>query len=309
MATILIPPGMGDSYWSLTVLESLKKVEKLDSLDVYIYDIGDGLSRAIDYVRRHPFLDSVQYTDSSVYRMKHEDYFMKEQLSGDLRFSIIKDFKGFDYLVWFNGLMDRAVPVIEVFPEYKVNWYPRMTSSKKEDDYGKWARDKLGDYILASFTTRGHYAHWANVVSLKKWYGILLEIHRKTGCKIILTGRGWDIKDHKTMESYDKDKIFYNLTSQTSVDQLFGLIKNARAYIGYQMGNTMMSVLFHKQTFVIYNRYEHYPKDTAKVLNHQFHPDFYFRTLPPDTLNVYQTPIFIDENFNPDQIINHEVFS
>ncbi len=308
MAKILVPSGMGDIYWILTKMESFKEVEKLDRLDFYIYDTGDGLGRSVEFVKRFKIADSVQFTPSNIKRITHNLDFMKEQFHGDYRYAILKPFYEYDYLIWFNNLMVRGIPLDIAFPQYKVNWYPEMFFSGKEDSYGKRAKREIGDYVIVYFTSRGHYASWFEHVSMEQWYNILLRIHKKTGCKMVLTGKHWDTNDHDKLKSFDVDEIFYDLTDKTSVDQLFGLIKNARAYIGFQAGNAMMSVIFHIPTFVIYNRYNHFNSQVVKGVG-QIHKDFYSYSLPPDTLYKYQFPIFVDENFSESAIIDHPVFS
>lgn len=308
MATILVPPGIGDLYWVLTKLESFKKVEGLDSLDLRIFDSGDGSARSLDYAKRHLFLDSVEYTSSDIQLMLYDDPHMKEQFFGDYNTAVIKDFRGFNYLFWLNACMIRGIDLYTVRPEYEVNWYPEMSISHVENEYGRWAKREFGDYILAWFTTRGHYAHWSKLVTFDQWRNMLLEIHKKTGYKILLTGMPWDREDNKNLKGSGNDSIFIDLTGGTTTDQLFGLIKNAKASIGHQAGNMMMSVIFHKPTFIIYNRYQHYPPSATKYWG-QFHPDFYKYTLPPNTLNKFQFPIFIDQGCDFKTIINHKVFN
>ncbi len=291
MATILLPEGLGDIYWALTILESFKRVEKLGRLDIVIFGPDLASRRSLDYVKRFEMVDSVCYSDLS-YHLDMEGEDRWNQFHGDYRKAIIKDYGGFDYFIFPNGLMFRGISMEKAFPEYEVDWYPKMRRSLEEEEYGRKAKEKFGDYILVFFSNSGDYKHWEDLFSVSQWYDLLLKIKEKTGCELLLTGREWDFSGQADIRAIDKDNILKDITGETSVNQLLGLIKNAKAFIGVKAGNTMISVILHTPTFMFYNK-----KEFAMPgrIEGQIHPNFHKISLPPDTRGKYHFPIFVDD--------------
>ncbi len=299
MATILVPEGLGDIYWALTILESFKKTEKLDKLDLVIFGPDLNTRRSLDYVKRFKIVDSVCYSNLS-YHINMEGQDRWDQFHGDCRKAIIKDYDGFDYFIFPNSLMFRGISMEKAFPEYKVDWYPKMRQSFEEKEYGSQMKKKFGDYILVFFSNSGDYKHWGDLFSVSQWYDLLIKIKEMTGCQLLLTGREWDFSGQADLRSVDKYNILKDITGETSVNQLLGLIKNAKAFIGMKAGNTMLSVIEHTPTFMFYNK-----KEFAMPgrIEGQIHPDFHKISLPPDTRGKWHFPIFVDD-YREDDILD-----
>lgn len=300
MTTILVPPGIGDVYWILTMLKSFREKNNLDSIHIYVYNPDPAFARSVDYITRHSFVDSAQYADPNL-RIEATGKVRTAQFHGDIRAAITPNFMGFDYFISMQALFFRGELVGDVFPEYEIDWYPEMVPSKLEDDFKIMAQNNYGDYFLIHITSRGHYAHWLKYISRQKWYDLFLKIYETKGWRPVLTGKGWSVEDNDAMKALDSSDIFIDLTNQTNLTEFFGLIKGTKTFIGFQQGDLMMAALWGIPTFMIYHKESYFP---GIPWEGQISSSFYKISLPPDTLDVTQFPIFVDEGFEENYIFD-----
>ena len=66
--TILLPPGIGDIYWTMCILEDFLKQNDFEKPDVYIMSIGDKRDRSIDYIKMFPFVNVIDYYHGTAWK-------------------------------------------------------------------------------------------------------------------------------------------------------------------------------------------------------------------------------------------------
>ena len=81
---------------------------------------------------------------------------------------------------------------------------------------------------------------------------VLREI-KELGFEIVFMGAKWD---HGHLPSILAGAIGgVDLTGQTSIDQMFGLLRGSRGVIGWPAGNTIMATVLQKETLLFWNSY------------------------------------------------------
>jgi len=227
---ILYPPGIGDSYWSIVKTQALLKREKLDIPDIYIAcpreKEFDGHKRAFPFIEMFPFLNSTNETfdnsDSKSRGIWNEAYKYKGR-------TIFKDILGFDYFVSYNGHLRYGEQMEEIDSDLECNWFPPIFVSLEQERFKSKCIQKYGKYIVFYFVFQGTYAYWTKEFSVESVIQAIKEITMKTNYTPIFAGAIWDNKrdDHLSLVRQSIPNCV-DLTGQTTVPQLFGLLKGVR---------------------------------------------------------------------------------
>ena len=270
---ILVPPGIGDIYWSMTKIQSFCEVNKLGMPDVFIMSptsLGGSKDRSIDYVRRIPFVNAAGYrTWSSKGPVWKEAYAQCGR-------TIFKDVVKCDYFISYNGVMRFGHSIDQHDLEYTTDWFPPMHQDLEERRYGKLLRDEIGPYYVSYFIPHGMYLKWLNEFSISQVSETNRLLYQRTKQKSILIGAKWDANTgmHKQLIKDDEgSEIYHDLTGKTSLSQCFSLLRNAQATIGFPSGITIMSAAFRKPTVMLWNDF--------------FPEQFHWRSCPPQSRDVW----------------------
>jgi len=281
--SVLLPPGMGDIYWVMCIIEDLLKVEGADALDASISSAPGGKDRSIDYVKMISFIHTVDYYkwDSARSRIWQETC-----TSGGR--GVFRGIEGFDYLICLNGHLEGGKRIEDT--GYKVNYYPPLVLDQAGLDFGKDIKRQIGPYVVAFVADHSFYQRWLRGLPPDQLYAIFKGIREKIGCRVILTGASWD---HSILNNYllalnEGNGPLVNLIGKTSMSQLFGLFKASEGCIGHAAGNTIMSVVLRKPTVIIWNKY--------------FGKKFWRNTCPPDSYGKWYLAADSDEHSSEDVI-------
>ncbi len=286
--SIMVPPGIGDAFWSLIKIKSFCEKNNLGIPDVFISSNGRR-DRSYEFVKMFPFVNSAGYSQQS-----HKDPIFKEAYTQDGR-TIFDDVKelGVDYFIAYNGITRYGRSIDEVDTEFTTDWFPDMFESLEQRAYGINFHQRHGNYIVAYFVDHGMYKHWLKEFDIFKIAEVLWHIYKETGCKIVLLGAGWDkggINDALTSEDFTSDHIV-DLTGKTTLEEAFAVLKLSDGCIGYPSGLTIMSTVFRKPTYLLWNNY--------------FCDEFFWTACPPqargfwyDTINTEDaTPCEVIDDF------------
>ncbi len=261
---ILVPPGIGDIYWSMVKIRSFCEKNKLGIPDVYISSFDKSKDRSIEYVKRIPFVKAAGYVhhkgDSPDWRAVWTEAYH------DCGRTIYENVEGCDYFIAYNGILRHGKSIADCDTEYDCEWHPPMFYDLEQEQYGKDLIEKYGEYFVGYFVPHGMYKKWLTQfppASIKK---CLSEIHKTTKNPILLSGASWD----KGAMKLDAPGIIEDLIGKTTFPQLQALLKNAKGVIGFPSGLTFMSVLLGAPTFCFWN---HYFSNT----------NFWWESVPPDT--------------------------
>lgn len=260
--TILLPPGIGDSYWSLVKLQGLMKLYGWgDVVDVFIEDAKDR-NRAADWVLRAAFV-SLQGT-----RPRRFSRAAFNEAYGQPGRAVMPDVEGCDYLVSFNGNLDAGLSLDEVEPDAKPNWRYPMWRSKEEDAFEAECRADFGPYVVAYFIEQGYYHQWVSHFGRGDIAAALSDLARDR--TIVLMGAKWDVGSTGVKVSDRIAGRVVDLTGQTDVAQMLGLLRGADGILGFPAGNTVVGAALRRPTVLLHHK--------------RFPEPFWVNTVPPDVV-------------------------
>jgi len=286
--TVLVPPGMGDAYWSIVKVQSFMESigrggEVVDvSVACNVDRQYNGHKRAFPFIELFPFLNSTGETFNT-------DKYPKEiwlEAYRDAGRTIFEGICDRDYFLSWNGQLGNGNDLEKVDPEIKCNWIPPMFESLEQMNYEKEAKEKYGKYIIFYFLFHGHYNRWQEEFNKKQMENSVNLICKQTGCKAVFVGAEWDKNFQDQSDVINRiaklsDFKSYDLRGKTSTQELFGLIKGSEVVVGYPSGLTIMSTVLKQKTVIIWNDY--------------YNKDFMWNSCPPE---VREKTYFVENTKN-----------
>lgn len=271
--TVLVPPGIGDSYWSIIKLQAFLEREGLDIPDICVASPREkkfqGHKRAFPFIEMFPFLNSTGIT----YGTTGEDRSIWKEAYAQEGRTIFRDVVNCDYFVSYNGHLRVGKQMEKIDSDLECNWFPPMFVSIEQENFRKTSIERYGKYILFYFVFQGTYSHWTKEFPVDEVIKSVKEIAQATKCIPIFTGAQWDAEDSTLIQIKNKLREesfdFVDLVGKTNVDQLFGLIKGSQMLIGYPSGLSIMSAVLKTKTLIIWNDY--------------YNRDFAWYACPPET--------------------------
>lgn len=253
--SVLLPPGIGDSYWTLTKVPGLLKREGADIADVYIQDMNP--RRTDPYIRNVSFASFKDYREIPPYHA-----LLNEAYRSDARTIFPGEF-GVDFFMSYNGVLTYGGRKLEdVDAELGTEWRPRTHMSKEALEIRKQATAD-GPYVVAYFIEHGMYRRWLAQFPEVRIVQTL-KLLKNRGYRVLVVGAMWD----SATISSRLGRRFTDLVGQTSFDQLYGLISGASAVVGFPSGATLIGPALNVPTVLIWNRF--------------FNQNFWVNCVPPD---------------------------
>jgi len=258
---ILVPAGIGDSYWVLVKLPGFLKAHGLEMPDLWVQDMGPK--------RTEPFLKTVPFVHSAGYKVSHRDRIFHEAYMTDGR-TVFPGVLGVDYFIAYNGILRAGKSLAEVDPQYGCDWYPKIHVSKEAQEF-QAKLEAGGPYAVCFFTLSGMYTNWLNEFGPEGIFTSCVKINKELGLRIVMVGAEWDKNSLGDQMAYraQSNSDWVNLISQTSFDQLLGAILGASLIYGWPAGNTLLGPVLNIPTALVWNRY--------------FRSAMWTNTAPPDS--------------------------
>ncbi|MEE9356495.1 MAG: methyltransferase domain-containing protein [Methylococcaceae bacterium] len=255
--TILVPPGLGDSFWSIVKMQSFLQKENISMPDLCIAAGKTG--RYNGHVRAVPFLKLFPFVNATgkhiPMRQMEEGRKIWKEAYADKGRTIFHDIYGFDYFISFNGHIRWGIPLEEINPEYKCNWHPPMFTSLEEIKYQSECIKKYGRYMCIYLPPYGHYIHWLKEFNLSQMVQSINKITNEIGITPILVGSQWDADDVKLTRAKTSINGLIDLTGKTTVEQVFGCLKGSQLFLGFPSGLTIMAATLGCKTLIVWNDY------------------------------------------------------
>jgi len=243
--SILLPPGIGDSYWSVVKLPGMIEAMGLDLVDLWVSD-GDNKRRSLEWIRKLPWGNAKGYIQHKVTAPAfHEAYMQNGRY-------LFEDVQGCDYFLAFNGVMRFGADLDRVEKDWGSEWFPRMFQSSQEKKAEREFRERFGKFVVAYFVEHGMYAQWLaqlNPLTISK----ILKMIKDAGYEVVFMGAEWDKKCLHHQLALEVGGV--DLAGQTSLDEMFGLIRASSGVIGWPAGNTIMATVLKKQTTLFWSSY------------------------------------------------------
>lgn len=258
--TILLPPGIGDSYWSITKLQAFLKREKLALPDVHVASNRDmkhnGHKRAFPFLEMFPFLKATGETHTT----ESQKEIWKEAYAQEGR-TIFKDVLGCDYFISYNGHLRVGAQMEELDPDLETDWNPPMFVSLEQRRFKQECQAKYGKYIVFYFIFQGTYTYWLKQFGVDRLVDFVVQTCRETGATPIFVGAQWDAEENTLNRLKREIPKAVDLVGKTNVAQLFGLLRGAELIVGYPSGLSIISTVLGAKTLIIWNKF--YNRDFA----------------------------------------------
>ena len=266
--TILVPPGIGDSYWSIVKLPAFLKKKNLGLPEVSVVcpraKSHNGHQRAFPFLEMFPFLKASWDTVDG--RDKASRAIWKEAYAQEGR-TVFENVLGFDYFLSYNGHLRVGKELAEI-DHLECDWHPPMWVSLEQEQFKAKCQEQYGPYAVFYFVFQGTYKYWTDEFPISEVIKSVREICAKTGLRPVFTGGPWDAEDPQLRSVLRAIPQAENLVGKTSVQQLFGLLRGAELVVGYPSGLTIMSGTLGCKTLSIWNTY--------------YNQSFFWRAVPPD---------------------------
>jgi SAM-dependent methyltransferase len=252
---ILVPPGIGDVYWSLIKIKDFCQKNSFGTPDIYVASQQVGRDRCGEYIERCPFVNFAGYVHFGRHDVKWRPIW-KEMYINDGE-TMMEDVFGYDYFIAYNGVTRHGRYIEDCDTEYDCNWQYEMHRTLPEIAAEKRYAEQFGNYTIGYFIDHGMYKEWLKEFKVKRIHQTLLKIHERTGDTIIFIGAPWDVgglnEQIGAMEW--PEGAFLDMTGKTNFDQLMGLTRACQGLVGFPSGVTIIPSMFNKPTVTIWNRY------------------------------------------------------
>ncbi len=235
---ILTICGIGDIHWVMLKMESFIEKECKGVIpEITVWNF-DGRPRADGFVKRIPFVKFAGYDNEPMGRQQKR-LFHEVYMDGSKE--VVAGFKGYDYFICVNGGLRIGHSMNNIMPQYGTNWNYKINVDDCTSSYSE-------PYIIFYFSNHGMFTDWVSKMNSEKIRSFMQQIK---GYKLILTGSSWDAPFNQELE----DNGVINLCGKTSLDDLFGLIKGASAFVGWCGGNTIVSQHLNTPTLMLWSDY------------------------------------------------------
>lgn len=255
---ILVPPGIGDVHWVLTKLQAFINKKKLGIPDIIVLCNKDKKHkshiRSFPFIEMFPFVNATWETRDT--RTKKEIWKEAYAQRGKTIFPKILDC---DYFVSYNGILEGGYSLTDVDVDLECNWELPRFVSLEEEKFRKQAIKKYGKYIVFHWVFKGTYQNWIREFPITDVIAVIKGIIEKTGYTPIFLGAGWDKQDSVLQNIKKQIPNMVDLIGETSVEQLFGLLRGSVLMVGYPSGLAMMAASFGVKTFMLWNDWHRYP--------------------------------------------------
>jgi hypothetical protein len=246
----LLPTGIGDSVWAIHKCQAIR--DKLDSngtIDISLVGANTGIdSRAMDFVRRFSFVDSVSMKPYSIQAYG-------PLVHPDGTYNYIQDgwyeFNNERYCALIpNASLEKGIRLEDWLPQYEINWdiFKYFRISDEERLFASKLYDRIGPYVvfypgpLHGNTVEGH--NRGPLWTPQDWVGLGKRIHNELNLQIVLVGAPYDAAYYDSILSpalNGNGHYYTNLIGKTNLGQLWSVTSNSKFVVSYQAGVGIIS--------------------------------------------------------------------
>lgn len=262
---ILVPPGIGDIYWTLVKLPAFLKKHGLTDPELTTVSYPDergGHLRGLPYLK---LFDWIKIGNPpSVPNDPNLQDIWDEAYNGPGR-SIIPGVQGFDYLIAYNGRVNSGGYIEN--DELECDWHPRMSINTKVTMLlaATSYREQLDPYVVMFWPFYGSYSSHLEQFPLPLIIDTLQRFLNEYSLTPVFIGSEWDIPLNPLVADL-KESLprTVDLTGKLSLAETLGLIYAARVVTGYHAGITNLAAAMHLKTILLWDN--RYPESTAMAV-------------------------------------------
>lgn len=246
--TIGIPAGIGDIHWIFTKLESFKEKNAIDKLGIKIFQ-DQGHTNSIDFIRLIPFID---FLDEAAFPIKFD--FSCHGGKGNPIEKQDPTIRGLDYLIEFNSPLENGYNLVDILPEYKINYDYEIKYPEKSKEFALNIKEKAGKKLCLIYTSsEGANANWAkNSWKKEDWKRIIELMFKETGSKIVILGKSWDLDYVEALKKNLNENQIIDLTDKTTITETIALIRESDIFVGFPSGLTVLAAHFQKKVIMFW---------------------------------------------------------
>lgn len=243
----LVPQGIGDAAWALFKVQSIARAhEGPDArIDIALTCRNKSTieSRALDFVRRFSFVDSVEMRPGlSIHR---DPVFTPEGYWNYIDDGFY-DFDGERFCVLIpNAALERGQRLESWLPRHAINWriFDDFRIMESEQATAQALEDRLGHYVvfypgpLDGNTTQGHNRN--TIWRPSDWIALGAAIHKRYRLPIVTVGAPYDAPYYDSLLGpflNGSSGYWTNLIGNTTIGELYAITSQARFCVSYQAG-------------------------------------------------------------------------
>ena len=260
---ILVPPGIGDIYWTLVKLKAIQERYGFTNpeLTIVTYPDEHGI-----YLRSIPYLEMFDSftiaTPPTVPNAAGLQHIWDEAYSQKGK-SIFENVMGYDYFIAYNGRVNSGGWIEN--DDFACEWRPKMSDDTEhliKCSADMWRSD--GSYAVMFWPFYGSYESHLSQFPMTSIVKVLNKFIRKYDVIPILVGADW----FNTVNPLSAN--FMNQLENGAINaigripdlrNLFGLLHAAKIVLGYHSGITNMAAMFGTKTLLLWDDY--FPESTS----------------------------------------------
>ena len=265
MTRILVPPGIGDIYWTLIKLPAFLRKHGLTDLELTTVSYPDergGHLRGLPFIKLFDWIKvgnpvSVP-NDPSLQNIWDEAY------NGPGR-SIFHGVQGYDYFIAYNGRVNSGGYIED--DDLECNWYPRMSADTEVTMLlsETYYRAQLYPYVVMFWPFFGSYVSHLAQFPLPLIVDALNRFLTTYDLTPVFIGSESDIELNPLVADLKAAlPRTVDMTGKLSIAETLGLINAARLVTGYHAGITNLAASAHKKTVLLWD--DRYPESTAMAV-------------------------------------------
>jgi hypothetical protein len=256
----LLPTGIGDSVWALHKIESISQKIGDGHIDVLLShgDASKISKRAVDFVRRFRFVDSVKLRP---YELLYPPGITPEGYYNYIPDGMYRFDKDHCCALIPNATLERGQRLESWLPQYDINWdiWKDFRIPWWERYKARVLKEAIGDYVvfypgpLHGNTTGGH--NRGSIWTPQDWVRLALEIHKRFQLPIVVVGANYDAAyyDQLLAPAMNGTQAFdINLIGCTSLGELWSITSGAKFVVSYQAGVGIVSTYLGTPTAIFW---------------------------------------------------------
>jgi len=247
--TIAVPPGIGDSLWSMVKVPAIRAQYPNAKIVVVVQDCG-AMNRSQEFLEAFDFVDEVRFGRMQITRPD------EPQVNEDGSYNYVdsgRNVLGYDYWLCANGALERGQTLDEWLPDIPTDW--DIAQRWKLGPSGEKLRESMRNqtpYVVfypgpdaGNMGMEGEGQNRGSYWRIDDWVLLARSLVHEYGLNVILVGANWDQDMTYAGRLIDRLSSFesrvINLVGTTTVHEAFAVCQAAKAIIGYPAGISIFS--------------------------------------------------------------------
>ena len=235
IVTVGVPPGIGDSYWVLTKMESFKKKNGIDKLRIAVHRDPIHFYTA-EFLKLLPFVDEV---------VEKKDHFaIKDFYDPENPKDILRNEQEVDYLMdagakmWLKG-----IHLENILKGYETNYSLPIEFSEEAQKFASDIKKRNEKLVLFFTSSLGANSNWnRDEWRVEDWMSLAVKIYNHSDIRPVVVGAKWDRDYFDSLKTLDENNILQDFVGGIEIQQTLSLIKQADLVISFACGIPIFAV-------------------------------------------------------------------